>query len=29
VKDHKAFIEESTDYSESVDALDGAIQVLN
>jgi len=28
-KDHKAFIEESTDYSESVDALDRAIQVLN
>jgi septal ring factor EnvC (AmiA/AmiB activator) len=29
VKDHKAFIEESTDYSESVDALDRAIQVLS
>jgi len=28
-KDHKAFIEESTDYSESVDALDRAIQVLS
>jgi uncharacterized coiled-coil DUF342 family protein len=28
-KDHKAFIAESTDYSESVDALDRAIQVLN
>mmetsp|Transcript_49905 Transcript_49905/g.78973 ORF Transcript_49905/g.78973 Transcript_49905/m.78973 type:complete len:714 (-) Transcript_49905:23-2164(-) len=28
VKDHKAFIEESTDYSESLDALDRAISVL-
>jgi hypothetical protein len=27
-KDHKAFIEESTDYSESLDALDRAITVL-
>jgi len=28
-KDHKAFIDESTDYSESVDALDRALQVLS
>jgi len=28
-KDHKAFIDESTDYSESVDALDRAILVLS
>jgi chromosome segregation ATPase len=27
-KDHKAFIEESTDYSESIDALDRAIAVM-
>jgi len=29
VKDHKSFIEESTDYAESVDALDRAILVLS